>query len=71
MDEHLGNAIPPVSAMLESGAVTLDAIELHGPKAEWAACKEKADGLGMKYFDVDDSFSKFGMPSFELFGMKF
>ena len=44
--------------MLESGAVSLDKIELHGPSDQWAACKERADALGMVYYDVDDSFAK-------------
>lgn len=53
--------MPIVGAMLDSGAATLDSIELHGPRAEWAACKEEADKLGMAYFDVDSSFGKFAM----------
>ena len=59
VNTHLINAVPIVGAMIDSGAVALDRIELHGPKAEWAACKEEADKLGMVYFDVDASFAKF------------
>lgn len=61
VNDHLINAVPIVAAMLESGAVSLDSIELHGPKSEWAACKEEADKLGMVYFDVETSFAKFTM----------
>ena len=61
VNAHLINAVPIVGAMIDSGAVALDKIELHGPKAEWAACKEEADKLGMVYFDVDASFAKFAM----------
>ena len=58
VDAHLENAVGIVGAMLESGAVSLDKIELHGPSDQWAACKERADALGMVYYDVDDSFAK-------------
>jgi quinol monooxygenase YgiN len=61
VNTHLINAVPIVGAMLESGAVSLDKIELHGPRSEWAACKEEADKLGMVYFDVDASFAKFAL----------
>ena len=61
VNTHLLNAVPIVGAMLESGAVSLDKIELHGPRSEWAPCKEEADKLGIVYFDVDVSFAKFEM----------
>ena len=63
VDTHLKNAVPIVGAMLASGAVEMESIELHGPKAEWAACKVEADKLGMVYFDVDASFAKFALPA--------
>lgn len=62
VNTHLAGAVPIVGKMLESGAASLDSIEFHGPKAEWPAFKEAADGLGGIYFDVDGSFSKFKMP---------
>lgn len=61
VNAHILNVVSTVGEMLDSGAVSLDSIELHGPKAEWAACKEEADKLGMVYFDVDSSFGKFVM----------
>ena len=51
--------VPIVGKMLDSGCVTLDGIEFHGPKAEWPKFKEAADALGAKYYDVDASFSRF------------
>jgi len=61
VDAHLAAAVPIVGEMLDSGAATLDTIELHGPSAEWPKFKEAADGLGATYYDVDASFAKFEM----------
>ena len=58
---HLEGAVPIVGAMVDSGAASLDGIELHGPASQWPAFKEIADSLGAKYFDVDASFAKFTM----------
>ena len=55
----LSPQVPIVGKMLDSGCVTLDGIEFHGPKAEWPKFKEAADALGAKYYDVDASFSRF------------
>ena len=54
---HLEAALPIVGAMIESGAVSVDSVEFHGPVKEWAAVKENADGVGTIYYDVDVSFS--------------
>jgi len=59
---HLEAALPIVGAMIESGAISVDSVEFHGPAKEWAAVKENADGVGTIYYDVDVSFSKFAMP---------
>ena len=35
----LSHQVPIVGKMLDSGCVTLDGIEFHGPKAEWPKFK--------------------------------
>ena len=56
---HLQNAVPIVGAMLDSGAAVLDKIEVHGPAAELAKCKEEADKLGASFWETYATFSKF------------
>ena len=46
---HIDNVVGAVGEMLESGAASLDKIELHGPASEWPDCKEQCDSLGMVY----------------------
>merc|ERR1712070_987080 len=52
---HVG---PCVGKMLESAA-TLDQIELHGPSTELDKCKEKMDGFGTTYWEIDSGFQTF------------
>ena len=59
---HIDNVVGAVGEMLESGAASLDKIELHGPASEWPDCKEQCDSLGMVYWDTAGTFSKFRMP---------
>ena len=51
MNAHLGNVGPLVGALLAEAA-TLDSIQLHGPAAELAKCKEGMDPLGTVYFET-------------------
>ena len=58
--EHLGNVGPLVGELLADPEVaTLDEIQLHGPAAEVAKCKEGMDPLGTVYFEVHSGFQKF------------
>jgi quinol monooxygenase YgiN len=61
VDAHLKNAVPIVGAMLDSGAASLDKIEVHGPKAELEKCKAEGDALGAKYFETYATWSKFSV----------
>ena len=61
VNAHFEAAVPLVGAMIESGAVTLDHLYVHGPRSEWPYFQEAGAGVGPKYFDVDGSFSKFTM----------
>lgn len=56
---HLESAGPIVGRMLDSGAATLDKIELHGPAYELDACREAGDGLGCTYWETYATFSNF------------
>merc|ERR1712167_100961 len=53
---HLENVGALVGKLLESAA-TLDQIELHGPSAELDKCKEKMDGFGTTYWEIDSGIS--------------
>merc|ERR1711861_108545 len=55
---HLENIGALVGKLLESAA-TLDQIELHGPAAEVEKCKEKMDGFGTTYWQIDSGFQTF------------
>jgi quinol monooxygenase YgiN len=57
--EHFRNAVPLVGAMLESGAASLDKIEIHGPASEVEKTKVAADPLGAAYFTTEGTFSNF------------
>jgi len=54
--DHLENIAESVGKMLD-GPATLDKIELHGPLAELAKCKDAMDPLGCEYWEVDQGFS--------------
>lgn len=59
---HLEGALPIVGAMLDSGAASLDKIELHGPAVELAKCKATGDELGAIFHETYATWSKFTHP---------
>jgi quinol monooxygenase YgiN len=62
---HLENVGPALGALLKSGAVTLDKMELHGPAAEISKAKAKLDAFGCSYWGTYGTWSKFSMLSAE------
>ena len=58
---HIDNVGATFGAFLESGAATLDKIELHGPKEELEKCKTVFDAFGTAYWEIDSGFQNYAM----------